>query len=175
MIENDLIDALTAEPGIHLTWNPGGCQIEAGMRSKDKAALLKRTNLLILNKEEAEAFTKQSTLRDCAAALLDAGVKHVCITDGGNGTYATDGKHAYFCPVRTDIKIIDSTGAGDAFGTGATWALITGRALPTALVAGTLNAASVIQVLGAQGGLLKETEMLSQLKQHLVDVELLPL
>lgn len=175
MIENDLIDALTAEPGIHLTWNPGGCQIEAGMRSKDKAALLKRTNLLILNKEEAEAFTKQSTLRDCAAALLDAGVKHVCITDGGNGTYATDGEHAYFCPVRTDIKIIDSTGAGDAFGTGATWALITGRALPTALVAGTLNAASVIQVLGAQGGLLKETEMLSQLKQHLVDVELLPL
>lgn len=174
MIEDDLIASLKGEPHIHLTWNPGGCQIDAGMRTRDKAALLKLTDLLILNKEEAEKFTKQKTVRACLAALLDAGVGNVCITDGGNGTYAGDGKHSYYCPTRKDIKVFDSTGAGDAFGTGATWALITGRALPTALVAGTLNAASVIQVLGAQGGLLQEAEMLSQLNQHLLTVELLP-
>lgn len=174
MIEDDLLAALHAEPAVHLTWNPGGCQIEAGMRSKDKAALLKRTNLLIVNKEEAETFTKQTHIRDCAAALLDAGVQNVCITDGGNGTFGANREHGYFCPVRADVNILDSTGAGDAFGTGATWALITGRSLPTALVAGTLNAASVIQVLGAQGGLLKEKEMLSQLQRHLLNVELLP-
>jgi ribokinase len=174
MIEDDMIAALQGEPHIHLTWNPGGCQIEAGMRTRDKAALLKLTDLLILNKEEAETFTKQKTVQDALAALLDAGVKNVCITDGSNGTFAGDGTHSYFCPVRKDVKVFDSTGAGDAFGTGATWALVTGRSLPTALVAGTLNAASVIQVLGAQAGLLKETEMLSQLKQHLLTVELLP-
>ncbi|HRH93045.1 MAG TPA: carbohydrate kinase family protein [Candidatus Peribacteria bacterium] len=173
-IEDDLIASLQGDPHIHLTWNPGGCQIDAGMRARDKAALLKLTDLLILNKEEAEAFTKQANVQDALAALLDAGAKNVCITDGPNGTYAGDGTHCYHCPIRKDVKVFDSTGAGDAFGTGATWALLTGRSLPTALVAGTLNAASVIQVLGAQAGQLKETEMLSQLEQHHVTVELLP-
>ena len=173
VIEDDMIAALRGEPHIHLTWNPGGCQIDAGMQSRDKAALLKLTDLLIVNKEEAETFTKQKTVKDALKALLDAGVKNVCITDGGNGTYAADKDHCYYCPTRKDVEVFDSTGAGDAFGTGATWALITGRSLPTALVAGTLNAASVIQVLGAQGGLLKESEMLSLLSQHLLTVELL--
>lgn len=168
MIEDDVIAILATLPNAHLTWNPGGCQIDSGMHAKDTAALLKRTNFLILNKEEAQRFTGTTDMKDAMHALLAAGVRIVCITDGGRGTYASDSTQTWFCPPRKNIKIIDTTGAGDAFGTAATWALVMGMDLPTALIAGTLNASSVLGKMGAQPGLLTDTQIHSLLKQSLI-------
>ncbi len=170
-IENDIIAMLDLREGLHLTWNPGGCQLEAGMHAADKAKLLKRTNLLLLNKEEAIQFTGEKDTSAAMKALLKAGVKAVCVTDGGNGTWAADATGSYFCPTVQDAKIVDTTGAGDAFGTGATWALLRGESLQTALIAGTLNATSVIGVIGAQPGLLTETQMQSQIKKSALTVQ----
>lgn len=163
MIEDDIIKAIVARPDVHLTWNPGGCQIEQGFDAKDKAALLNVTDLLLLNKEEAMTFAKTKSVESALKALSGAGAKHICITDGRHGVLATDGKKTWKCPVLESVKVVDTTGAGDAFGAGATWALLTGRALPEALRAGTLNAASVVSAIGAQAGLLTDTQILDQL------------
>lgn len=157
VIEDDIVKKLESFPG-HLTWNPGGCQVEKGMRAPEKAGLLAHTNLLLLNKEEALLFTNCITVEDALSALIDAGVEHVCITDGKNGVTAADKTNRYHCPI-LQTTIVDTTGAGDAFGTAATWALAHGKSLPEALIAGTLNASNVVGAIGSESALLTISEM----------------
>jgi sugar/nucleoside kinase (ribokinase family) len=164
MIEDDIIRTLAGLPDIRLTWNPGGCQIEHGYDSPDKKKLLAVTNLLLLNKEEAMAFARTDSAEKALKILSSAGVKNVCITDGKRGATATDGKKTWHCPVLPDVKVVDTTGAGDAFGTAVTWALLTGLSLPEALIAGTLNGASVVGSIGAQAGLLTDTQITERMK-----------
>ncbi len=170
MIEDNVLDALVKHPDVHLTWNPGGCQIEEGYDAKDKAALLKVTDLLLLNKEEAMAFAKTDSVEKALTILSGAGAKNVCITDGKRGVIATDGTKTWRCPILEGVKVVDTTGAGDAFGVAASWALVTGRSLPEALRAGTLNAASIVSVIGAQAGLLTDTQILDQLSSSPLEV-----
>ncbi len=162
VIENDLINAFTTHPAIHLSWNPGGCQIEKGLGDKNNTQLVARTHILFLNKEEALAFAHTQTIKEALHILHSAGAKIVCITDGKNGAYATDGNRLYHCPA-APCTVVDTTGAGDAFGTGVTWGLLCGKDLPTSLRAGTINAMSVVSVIGAEPGLLTQT----QLQEHL--------
>lgn len=167
VIVDDIVAMVGAAKGPRLTWNPGGAQIQDGMKTKTNATLLAVTHLLLVNKEEALAFTGAGSIDDALTTLIRAGCKNVCITDGPRGAYATDGKSRYHCP-SPDVPVIDTTGAGDAFGTGATWAILSGYDLPMALRAGTINALSVVGVIGAQPGLLTDTEMHSRIeKAHL--------
>ena len=168
-IEDDIIRILIDTPHARLSWNPGGCQIEQGMRRHGIEALLRQTDLLLLNKEEALTFTKEPDVLSAMKSLLKAGVKVICITDGSQGVLATDGTSVYHC-LPGDCPVVDTTGAGDAFGTGATWALLTGKNLPIALRAGTINAMSVVGSVGAQPGLLTATAMERRLQDSDVTV-----
>lgn len=169
VIEDDLIDILTRK-GTKLTWNPGGCQIDRGMREKNNRLLLSHTAVLILNKEEALRFTGASDVPVALRSLLFCNVQYVCITDGSRGTIASDGKSIYRCPICPNATVIDTTGAGDAFTTGATWALLQGYALPIALKTGTINSGSVVGAIGAQAGLLTDNEMRQRLSITPLDV-----
>ena len=162
-IENDLIEILLSNPTVHLSWNPGGCQIEKGLAEKNNALLVARTHVLFLNKEEALMFAHTQTVKEALYILRNAGAQTICITDSKKGSYATDGKHLYHCDTDLSTVVVDTTGAGDAFGTGVTWGLLSGKDLPTSLRAGTINAMSVVGVTGAEPGLLSET----QIQEHL--------
>lgn len=164
-IEDDIIRILVEIPHAKLTWNPGNCQIAQGTRRRGIQELLRQTDLLLLNKEEALAFTQEADVLAAMKHLLNAGSKIVCVTDGAQGVLATDGTTIYHC-LPGDRPVIDTTGAGDAFGTGVTWALLTGKTLPTALRAGTINAMSVVSVVGAQPGLLTLATMEKRLAEN---------
>ena len=171
VIQDDIVEMLTASEKPMITWNPGGCQIDMGHTPENNGRLLAHTNLLLLNKEEAMKFAQKDDVLDALKTLLDAGAKHVCITDGARGTQASDGTTLYNCPVVNDTHIVDTTGAGDAFGTGVTWGLLQGMTLKESLKVGTINAASVVQTIGAQPGLLTDTEMRKQLQKSNLHVE----
>ncbi|MDD5054892.1 MAG: carbohydrate kinase family protein [Candidatus Peribacteraceae bacterium] len=162
-IEDDLIEAIIGRPEVHLTWNPGGCQIAEGIDANSKAAILKQTDVLLLNREEALAFTRSTDIDDAFALLERAGPKHICITDGKNGSIGSSQGKRFHCPVLPDVDVIETTGAGDAFGIGVTWGCATGLSLQESLMAGTLNAASVVGRIGAQAGLLTTTQMRERL------------
>lgn len=170
VIEDDIVEMLVSDPETGLTWNPGGCQIDMGLSAKSNHLLLENTNLLLLNKQEALGFTKESTIEDAIRALLKAGVQNVTITDGGNGTLASDGHELFHCPVVSHVAIVDTTGAGDAFGTGATWGLLEGMTLPEAVKTGSINAASVVGAIGAQAALLRDTEITTRLNETDLEV-----
>ncbi len=106
-------------------------------------------------------FTKgESDLKKLLKGLYDLGPKIVCITDGPKGAYALDGsvagqKEYWFQPPYPDpAPPQNRTGAGDAFAAAFTAALILGKPVPVALMWAPINAAYVVQEIGAQKGLL---------------------
>lgn len=173
IIEDDLIEIVSKDGGPGLSWNPGGCHLKKGLDDADTKAVLAVTDLLFLNKEEALQFTGYSTVEDAIKALLKTGVQVVCITDGKNGVTASDGNKLYRCPVIEGSEIIDTTGAGDAFGSGVTWGKLQGLSLPEMLRAGTINATSVLGSFGAQAGLLKDTQIRTRLAESTPVVQVL--
>lgn len=175
VIQDDLSEILAQHGEVRLTWNPGGSQIEQGITDTQNALLLRQTNLLMMNKEEALRFAEASSVEDAIRKLLGTGVGIVCVTDGKNGAKAGDGTSLYHCPVIADAVIVDTTGAGDAFGTGMTWALLQGMTLPESLKTGTINATSVVGSFGSQAGLLTDIEMRQRLKTLVLNVEVSPL
>jgi ribokinase len=175
MIENDLLEILTSDNGPGLSWNPGGFHITRGMQHPSAKALLAETDLLLLNREEALTFTSKEDVPSALRVLSDAGVTVACITDGANGAYATDGTTLYHCPVIQDAPVVDTTGAGDAFGTGATAALLHGETLPIILQSGTINATSVLGAVGAEPGLLTDIELAQRLDGTDLPVDATPL
>ncbi len=176
IIFDDIITILShPTKTVGLTWNPGSTQIKEGWGSPENRALLARTRVLLVNKEEAAAFTKTKETEEALRILSDAGAAVVCVTDGKNGAMATDGKTLYRCAPIADAAVVDVTGAGDAFGTGVTWAILNGLDLPTALRAGTISSTSVLGFFGAQAGLLTNTEMQKRLSSSRPDVQMTPL
>lgn len=175
IVQDEIVELFTRESVPRLTWNPGGHQITAGISFETNRRLLPYADLLLLNDEEALTFTQTDSMDQAMKTLVKAGAKAVFITQGKDGVTATDGKKVYHCPVVPGSKVIDTTGAGDAFGTGATWALMKGLDFPAALKAGTINAASVVGAIGAQKGLLTETQMKDSLKRNDLPVDVRPL
>ncbi len=171
IIEDDLLEIIRKSDGPGLSWNPGGCHIKKGIGDPQVKLLLAETDLLFVNREEALAFTGAADDVGAITLLLAAGVGTVCVTDGSRGVLASDGQKLYRCPVISDAKTVDTTGAGDAFGTGVTWAKIQGFTLPQMLQAGTINATSVLGAFGAQEGLLTDTEMHNRIANILLPVE----
>jgi ribokinase len=171
IIMDDVTEVLKKNPKIGLTWNPGGRQLAQGIHGPDNAALLKHTTFLQLNKEEAFAFTQKTSVKGAIQTLLKAGVRVVCVSDGPRGCTASDGRALYHCPTVPGAKVIDATGAGDAFCTGVTWAMLAGLDLPTALKAGTINATSVLAAIGAQAGLLTDIDMRQRIKDTALSVD----
>jgi len=170
-IQDDIVPILTGKRKARLTWNPGGHQIDRGVNAPDVRALLAQTSLLLLNREEAERFTRTDGVGSALGTLCDLCPGIVCITDGSRGTAASDGKKLCRCPAVAGTAVVETTGAGDAFGTGVTWALIEELPLPEALKAGTINASSVIGAIGAQAGLLTDTEIRKRLQASEIEVE----
>lgn len=143
-----------------LAFNPGGRQISKGLDWLKK--YLEITELLIVNREEAEEIVGLENTHGQEKDLLDAlkqtGPKKVIVTDGMNGTFATDGSQYWHAGV-FPIEATERTGAGDAFSTGSIAALVSGKTLPESLVWGTVNATSVVQEVGPQPGLLNKEQL----------------
>jgi ribokinase len=86
------------------------------------------------------------------------------ITDGKNGSFAIDQKGEIFKKDSNPSKIVERTGAGDAYSTGFLAAILHGLTIRDAMSWGAINAASVIEQIGAQKGLLRKEEMEERIK-----------
>jgi len=157
---NHILDFLRTKTTVKLAFNPGSRQIKAGVN--EILDMLKLTEVLFVNREEAEKLTNFGQSlgkeKDLLQALSNLGPKIPIITDGVKGSYAFDGKKFIKAGV-LPVDAYERTGAGDAFGSGTLAAIIKGKPLEEALLWGTSNSASVIGYVGPQRGLIKENEM----------------
>jgi sugar/nucleoside kinase (ribokinase family) len=155
---------LTAEKNVKLAWNPGSNQIEQG--AQRFKALLANTKILFLNKEEAINFINlpvSSKTEELLKTFSGYGVGLAVITDGKHGADCFDGEKYYHIDALNQ-KRVDATGAGDSFSCGFTARIIgagaetiSSDAIREALFWGILNSSSVVNVIGAQKGLLAKS------------------
>ena len=153
------------QKSIKLAFNPGTLQIDAGV--ENIKTVLEITNILFVNKEEAMMIlnikNQTSNVNDLLIALQKLGPKIAVITDGENGSYAINETGEFFTQGVIKTNIVEKTGAGDAYASGFIATYISRNSLPDAMTAGTLNAASTMQKVGAQNGLLYKAEMETKL------------
>ena len=140
----------------NIAWNPGNLQIQLGL--KNLKQFLENTNFLIINKDEAielclSVGEKITNPRDLLKKLAEYCPQTVVITDGSNGAYCLHQKKVYYS-ASCHVKIKDTTGVGDAFGSTFVWAMLNNFDTEKSLEMAIKNACSVLQHSGAQFGLL---------------------
>ncbi len=161
---------LNAHPEIKLVFQPGTYQMKFGKEAL--AGIYKRADLFFCNKEEAQRILeiKEEDTKKLLVMLHDLGPKIVAITDGRAGAYAYDNEKTWFMPPYPDPKPpINRTGAGDAFSSTFTAAVMLGKSTEEALMWGPVNSMSVVQKIGARAGLLRRAELENYLKNAPAD------
>jgi sugar/nucleoside kinase (ribokinase family) len=142
---------------IKIAANFGNSQLRVNA-SKMKSWLSK-IDVLILNKEEAALLSgidygnEQGIIRKIAEMHNGISV----ITKGKEGVVVIGGDKIYEAEL-DNFKVIDETGAGDAFGSGFISGLIKTKEIESAIRLGLVNSKYAISTLGATTGLLSEKD-----------------
>lgn len=149
---------------ISLAWNPGSTQLAKGIRYL--SPLLKQTDILFLNKGEAEQLVaKDKSQKDFSCLfkkLAELGPKIIVITHGKNGSRACLQGKIYLQEIYEAGEVKDTTGAGDAFASGFTAGYIETGSIVKALAWGARQSGAVVTEYGAQNGLLKKSEFIKK-------------
>jgi ribokinase len=162
-LHRDLVWQLERHPA-QLAFSPGTHQLRMGVRAL--APLLRRSDLLLLNRHEACELTGvDGHPKEQLKALGQLGPKVVVMTDGTHGSYAFDGRTFLKTGV-LPLPVIDRTGAGDGYSATLMAAIQLGRPLPVAMAWGTVQAAYVVGVFGATPGLLSRRRIQSEVRLH---------
>ena len=145
--------------GAKIAFNPGTPQIDSGEESIMQ--ILKETELLFVNKEEAKRITKLQTeeVEKLLLHLFKTGAKTVIITDGNKGSFLYNKTMGFLKQGVKKKKVLEKTGAGDAYSTGFISAVLYGKNLKEAMRWGSINAESVITKIGAEEGLLSRSQV----------------
>ncbi|HET6747159.1 MAG TPA: carbohydrate kinase family protein [Candidatus Saccharimonadales bacterium] len=148
--------------GTKIMFNPGKRELAHSTKLK---ALLEDVEVLSVNKEEMRQIVEGEELEELVRHALHY-VPVAIVSDGPNGVMASDGKTVIRAGMYEDVKVIDRTGAGDAFGSGflSQWAL--GKSLKDSLVFASANSTSVVTKIGAKSGILEGNVRLHDMPLH---------
>ena len=147
---------------IKIAWNIGSPQLALGY--KKLAKYIKQTEVLQLNNDEATelvlSYNKKAKtdIKNLLKTLKSFGPQVVVVTEGPRGAHVFDGQKIYASRPWKKEKI-DTTGVGDAFGSGFVSGLIIYSDIKKALKLGTINAGSVALKIGAHNGILKKNQL----------------
>jgi ribokinase len=136
--------------GIKIAFNPSSYLI----KEKNLEPILNSSEVVILNKEEAEELTKTKDSKNLLKELVKLGPSIAVVTDKDSLIRAYDGKREYRI-IPHKIKVVERTGAGDAFGSGFVAGLMVGKTIPESLKLGLRESESVITHIGAKNNLIK--------------------
>lgn len=148
----DTIFAQAKQRGMKIMFNPGKGELAHTAKLK---GLLEDVDVLSVNREEMQTIVEGSELEELARHALHY-VPVVIVSDGPNGVVATDGKTIVRAGMYEDVKVIDRTGAGDAFGSGFLSQWAQGSSLKDAIVFASANSTSVVALIGAKAGILHQ-------------------
>lgn len=144
------------EKKMRVAWNPGNGELKEGLSSLKP--FLAKVGVLILNLEEAQELTGMKETKDIFVKLDSITDGIVVVTDGMNGVEVCSGKTCYTAKALGE-KGLESTGAGDAFGSGFVAGLILKNDVEYAIQLATANASSVVMKIGAKNGLLSKSAL----------------
>jgi ribokinase len=154
----DLLEKLLKHANNHhiqVAIDPGAAELA---QTKKLRALLPLITVLKANSEELRQLFGGADLRD-TVSRAEGVCPYVVGTNGPAGSYAAVAGKLYQAGTYQQVKAIDRTGAGDAFGSGFVAALAKGMGVEDALTLGSANATSVVAKFGAKTGILKTSRL----------------
>lgn len=162
---DEIIEFLEENLEVKLLFQPGTFQIASGVERL--ARLYRRTEVLVLNREEAVIVTggNHEDIHDLINRLHELGPKIIALSDGPNGAYLSEGEHRFKIPLYPDpAPPVERTGAGDAFASTLLAGLLHDLSLEDAARWAPINSMNVVQHVGAQKGLLTVEELMALLR-----------
>ena len=133
--------------GVKIAFNPS----EYLIKKENLKSMLKLCDILILNREEAGLLTRD---KDLLIGLIKLGPKIVVITNKDKEVLAYS-KNKKYSLIPHKMKVVERTGAGDAFASGFVAGQMFGKSIMESLKLGLEESESVIKHKGAKIGLIK--------------------
>lgn len=151
------------DKGIKIAVNMGQNQIELPKKKLKK--ILSKTNILILNKEEASnlsgiSYTQEEKIFNTISSSYP-GI--FVMTKGSKGLSVFDGKTRYNAGIIKSV-VVDRTGAGDSFAAGFVSEYIISGDVVKAIQFGSANATSCLAKWGAKNGLISREGRYKKIK-----------
>ncbi len=155
--------------GIKIAVNPGKSQLN--LPAERLEGILEKTDILILNQEEASTMTKTpySEERDIIKKIRDFYPGIFVMTKGSKGSIVSNKERIYSVGT-INSKVIDRTGAGDSFGAGFVSAIIRGDEISDAIQFASANATACLEKWGAKNGLIKKGASYKKLKIDIYEI-----
>ena len=138
--------------GSKIMFNPGNLELQ---HRRKLLGLLSDVDVLLVNKSEAKQIVEGSSLNELIGRIRNY-VPAAIITDSNQGAIATDQIEVYRVGIYEDIRVKDSTGAGDAFGSGFLAAYANGKSFKDSLIFASANSTSVVQKIGSKAGIMNQ-------------------
>lgn len=148
--------------GTKVMLNPAGPELVEPSKLR---SLLESIEVLCMNKEEMQQLVEGETLEELVHHALHY-VPVVIVSDGPNGVVASDGKTLIRAGMYEDVKVVDRTGAGDAFASGFLSQWVKGKSLKEAIVFASANSTSVVTKIGSKPGILRGNVKLHDMPLH---------
>lgn len=158
----DKLFSQAKESGMKICFNPGKRELA---KTEELRGLLEDVDVLLANKGEMKRMFQGDDLVELVLHALNV-VPVVLATDGANGVAASDGKTMIRAGRYEDGKVVDQTGAGDAFGSGFLSQWAAGKSLRESIIFASANSTSVVGKMGAKTGILHRGVVLHDMPLH---------
>jgi ribokinase len=144
---------------VKISFDPGSLYARKGFVAIEP--IIRSSYVLMPNAVELELLTGETDYCKGADFMIEVGVKIVAVKLGSQGCYVTDGQERLRIePFK--VKVVDTTGAGDAFCAGFLYGLINNKSLYECGRLGNFVASRSVTAMGARAGLpySKDLELL---------------
>ena len=148
-LQIQLLDQMQSNPFILLDT----FKLYIDIANKELKALVERVDLFCINFNEARALSGMngSDLKEMSKAILDLGPKSLIIKDGKNGSHFFDTNNNFSIKALPVDKVIDTTGAGDAYIGGVLMGKMNGKDMLDSMRVGAVTASFCIEGIGIDG------------------------
>ena len=143
-----MLNALPSDVKVSL--DPGAIYARKGYSAIEP--IIKKTYVLMPNSFELEQLTGEPDYCKGADFMIGIGVKVVAVKLGSKGCYVTDGRERLRIEP-FNVRVVDTTGAGDAFCAGFLYGLIHSKSLFESGRLGNFVASRCVMQMGARAGL----------------------
>lgn len=140
--------------------------LDAGSPRKKMEQILKLVEYPIVSKNFCHFYLKAGSYEEGLEKLLKTGAKSAVITCGANGCYGADNSEIIYQPA-FDVKVVDTTGAGDVFHGAFIFGLLQNWSLTENLKFAAASAALKCNQIGGRVGI----PSLKEVKKFLNDKE----
>jgi ribokinase len=152
--QKKLVGSLPAS--IKISFDPGSVYAQKGFAAIEP--LIRNSTVFMPNAGELTVLSGESDFHKGAEFMLGLGVKIVAVKLGARGCYVTDGNERHTIEA-FKVKVVDTTGAGDAFNAGFLYGLLHDKSLGECGKLGNYVASRSVMKLGARDGLPYEKDL----------------